>query len=81
MKFFRTAALVNQLSEAKVSGSLNKFMRQIRILKIGRTFYRDYKDIEAQSHEEFLLKLLERELASEKPPVKRDFEHVQVLMV
>lgn len=34
-----------------------------KILKIGRTFYRDYKDIEAQTHEEFLLHLLERELA------------------
>jgi len=31
-------------------------------LKIGRTFYRDYKDIEAVSNEEFLLKLLEIEL-------------------
>jgi len=30
VKFFRTAALVNQLSEAKTSGSLNKFMRQIQ---------------------------------------------------
>ncbi|WP_434512832.1 IS21-like element helper ATPase IstB [Desulfitobacterium sp. AusDCA] len=31
-------------------------------LKIGRTFYKDYKDIEAASNEEFLLKLLKIEL-------------------
>ncbi|WP_418790355.1 IS21-like element helper ATPase IstB [Phosphitispora sp. TUW77] len=30
VRFFRTAALVNQLSEAKKSGSLNKYMRQIQ---------------------------------------------------
>lgn len=30
VKFFRTAALVNQLSEAKASGTLNKYMRQIQ---------------------------------------------------
>lgn len=30
VKFFRTAALVNQLSEAKTSGTLNKLMRQIQ---------------------------------------------------
>lgn len=30
VRFFRTAALVNQLSEAKTSGSLNKYMRQIQ---------------------------------------------------
>ncbi len=30
VKFFRTAALVNQLSEAKTSGSLNKYLRQIQ---------------------------------------------------
>lgn len=30
VKFFRTAALVNHLSEAKTSGSLNKYMRQIQ---------------------------------------------------
>ncbi|MGI6450578.1 MAG: hypothetical protein ACOX3R_09875 [Desulfitobacteriia bacterium] len=34
-----------------------------KTLKIGRTFYLDYKDIEAVSNEEFLLKLLKRELA------------------
>lgn len=33
-----------------------------KTLKIGRTFYLDYKDIEATSNEEFLLKLLEQEL-------------------
>lgn len=33
-----------------------------KTLKIGRTFYLDYKDIEAASNEEFLLKLLEQEL-------------------
>lgn len=33
-------------------------------LKIGRTFYKDYKDIEALSNEEFLLRLLEKELAN-----------------
>jgi len=32
-------------------------------LKIGRTFYEDYKDIEARSNEEFLLRLLEAEFA------------------
>jgi DNA replication protein DnaC len=30
VKFFRTAALVNQLTEAKASGTLNKYMRQIQ---------------------------------------------------
>jgi len=29
VKFFRTAALVNQLSEAKSKGELKRFMRQI----------------------------------------------------
>ena len=29
VKFFRTAALVNQLSEAKAKGELKRFMRQI----------------------------------------------------
>ena len=33
-------------------------------LKIGRTFYKDYKDIAATSNEEFLLRLLEIELAN-----------------
>lgn len=32
-------------------------------LKIGRTFYKDYKDIQAASNEEFLLRLLEMEFA------------------
>jgi len=31
-------------------------------LKIGRTFYKDYKDIEATSNQEFLLRLLEIEV-------------------
>lgn len=33
-------------------------------LKIGRTFYKDYKDVAATSNEEFLLRLLEMELAN-----------------
>jgi DNA replication protein DnaC len=35
-----------------------------KILKIGRTFYKDYKDITAASNEEFLLRLLEKELVN-----------------
>ncbi|MFZ5645986.1 MAG: IS21-like element helper ATPase IstB [Bacillota bacterium] len=31
-------------------------------LKIGKVFYKDYKQIKAESHEEFLLELLKREL-------------------
>jgi len=31
-------------------------------LKIGKVFYQDYKEIKADSHEEFLLELLKREL-------------------
>jgi len=31
-------------------------------LKIGRTIYKGYKDIQAESHEEFLLKLLQEEV-------------------
>lgn len=35
-----------------------------KILKIGRTFYKDYKDIVASTNEEFLLRLLEKELVN-----------------
>lgn len=31
-------------------------------LKIGRVFYQDYKEIQAHSHEAFLMELLKREL-------------------
>ncbi|MGI6679555.1 MAG: hypothetical protein ACOX2Q_11435 [Dehalobacterium sp.] len=31
-------------------------------LKIGKGFYQGYKEVEAESHEEFLLKLLRREV-------------------
>lgn len=40
-------------------------------LKIVRTFYKNYKDIEAESNKEFLLKLLERELAQREITRKR----------
>lgn len=33
-------------------------------LKIGKVFYQEYKQIRAESHEEFLLELLKRELAN-----------------
>lgn len=35
-----------------------------KVLKIGRTFYKDYKEITAASNEEFLLRLLEKEYAN-----------------
>jgi hypothetical protein len=33
-------------------------------LKIGSTFYKGYKDIKADTHEQFLLELLQRELGN-----------------
>lgn len=42
-------------------------------LKIGRTFYKDYKDITAASNEEFLLRLLETEFAQRDITRKKRF--------
>ena len=50
-----------------------------KTLKIGRTFYLDYKDIEAASNEEFLLKLLEQELVQREISRKKRLLEPKIL--